>query len=157
MTEVLGFILMVIGFALLILEIYLPGFGLPGISGTIMMIVGIVLVAETFLQGLLITLIVVVLLCVAFSIVMRTASKGKFLNSKLVLNSVATKHKDENPLDFYLNQEGVAATPLNPVGSGDFAGVKLNVLSDGEFIEAGEKIRVVKIQGKKLLVRRIQG
>ena len=152
----LALILMVVAFGLLILEIYLTGFGLPGISGSILMIVGIVMIADTVLQGLIIALIVVAVLCVLFSIAIRTASKGKLINSKLVLNSVATKQKEENPLNFYKDKEGVARTPLNPVGNGDFDGVKLNVLSDEGFIDAGEKIKVVKVDGKKLFVAKVK-
>jgi len=153
--NLLPVIFMLIGFGLLILEIYLPGFGLPGISGTILLIVGVVMISETVLQGLLIMLIAVVLLCAAFSIAIRKASKGKFIDNRLVLESVATQANEDNPLDFYMEKEGVAATRLNPVGNGDFDGVRLSVLSEGPFIDAGEKIRVVKVEGKKLYVRKL--
>lgn len=151
----LQLILMTLGFGLIILEMYMPGFGLPGISGTVMLIVGVVMIAESVMQGLLISLLIVALLAVAFSIAIRSAAKGKVINSKLVLNSVATKQAEENPLDFYMEKEGVAVTPLTPVGNGDFDGVRLSVLSDGAYIEKGDKIKVVKVEGKKLFVRKV--
>ncbi len=155
-ANILPLILMLIGFILLIVEMFLPGFGLPGISGTILLVAGIVLIANTFLQGLLIALVVVALLCVAFSIAIRSTSKGRLSKSKLVLNSVATEQMTENPLDFYMDKLGVAATRLNPVGSGDFDGVRLSILSDGEFIEAGEGVKVVRVEGKRIYVRKAQ-
>ena len=60
----------------------------------------------------------------------------------------------ENPLEYYQDKVGVAATPLSPVGMGEFEGVKLNVLSDGEFIDAGERVKVVKVEGKRIYVRK---
>lgn len=150
----LALILMIVGFCLVIVEMYVPGFGLPGISGVLLTVVGIIIIADTVLQGLLIALIVVALLCVAFSIAIRTAARGRFMKSKLVLNSVATEQKEENPLEFYMGKEGVAATRLNPVGSGDFDGVRLRILSDGDFFEAGDKVKVVRVEGKRIYVRK---
>ncbi|MBQ1256957.1 MAG: hypothetical protein IIX93_06760, partial [Clostridia bacterium] len=96
-ANALPLVMMLIGFALLILEIYMPGFGIPGISGSIMLIVGVILISETLFQGLLIGLIIVALLGVAFTFTMRSAAKGKVINKKLVLDAVATVKDEENP------------------------------------------------------------
>lgn len=152
----LSLILIVIGFMLAVVEMYLPGFGFPGISGAILMVVGIVLIADTLLQGLLIALVVVALLCVAFSIAIRAASKGRLSKSKLVLKSVATEALEDNPLAYYMDKEGVAATRLSPVGAGDFEGVRLNILSESQFIEEGERVRVVRVEGKRIYVRKVE-
>ena len=41
---------------------------------------------------------------------------------------------------------------LRPVGTADFDGVKLEVLAEGEFIEAGKPVRVVRVEGRKIVV-----
>ena len=150
----LPLIMMVLGFALLILEIYMPGFGIPGISGSIMLIVGVVLIADTLFQGLLIGLILVALLGVAFTLTMRSAAKGKVINKKLVLDAVATVKDEENPIQYYLGKQGTAATKLAPVGSCEIDGARLSVMTDGEFVSAGEKVIVSRIEGKQIYVRR---
>ncbi len=152
--NVLQILMMLIGFGLLVLEIYLPGFGVAGISGSILLILGIILAAETVVQGLIMALIAIILLGIAFTIAMRAGAKGKILNKKLVLNAVATEPKKENPLNYYVDLEGKAVTPLNPVGSCEIEGVRLSVLSEDSFIEAGEKIKVVRVEGKQLYVRK---
>lgn len=150
----LQLLMMLIGFGLLVLEIYLPGFGVAGISGSVLLVTGIILAADSVVQGLIIGLVVVILLGIAFTIAMRAGAKGKILNKKLVLNAVATTPKKENPLDYYVGLEGRAVTPLNPVGSAEVEGVRLSVLSDAGFVEAGEAIKVVRVEGKQLYVRK---
>lgn len=163
MTEILAFlsvnllplILLVIGCGLIILEMFIPGFGLPGISGIVLTVVGIVFMANTVLQGLLIALAVIALLCVAFSVAIHSTANGKMVRSKLVLNSVATDAGRDNALEYYKDKVGTAITRLSPVGMGEFEGVRLNVLSEGEFIDAGENVKVVKVEGKRIYVRKI--
>ena len=153
-ANALPLVMMLIGFALLILEIYMPGFGIPGISGSIMLIVGVILISETLFQGLLIGLIIVALLGVAFTFTMRSAAKGKVINKKLVLDAVATVKDEENPLDYYLGREGKTTTTLTPVGSAEIDGSRVSVMTDGEFVSAGEKVIVTRIEGKQIYVRK---
>ena len=47
-------------------------------------------------------------------------------------------------------------TVLRPAGMADFDGVKLEVLAEGEFIEAGKPVRVVRVEGRKIVVRQIE-
>lgn len=154
-SNALPLIVVVLGMGLLILEMYLPGFGLPGIAGIVLSVLGIVFMADSVLEGLIAALIELALLCIAFSFAIRSAAKGKLAKSKLVLHAVATDPKEENPLLFYMDKEGVVTTRLSPVGTGEFDGVRLTVLSEGEFVEAGEKVKVTRVEGNRIYVRRV--
>ena len=44
-------------------------------------------------------------------------------------------------------------TVLRPAGMADFDGVKLNVVSDGEYIPAGTRVVVARVEGNRILVR----
>ena len=143
------------GVVLLIVEVFMPGFGLPGIAGIVLSVMGIVFMADSVLEGLIAALIELALLCVAFSFAIRSAAKGKLAKSRLVLHAVATDPREENPLLFYVGKEGVVATRLSPVGTGDFDGVRLTVLSEGEFVEAGERVKVTRVEGNRIYVRRV--
>ena len=44
-------------------------------------------------------------------------------------------------------------TTLRPTGSADFDGVKLDVVSDGEYIEPGCPVEITKVEGRRILVR----
>ena len=147
-------LLLVIGFVLVVVEMYVPGFGIPGISGIICLIAGVWLKADSALEALVLVVVLIALLCVALSIAIHSVSKGRLAKSKLVLHETATEidRVGENDLKFYVGREGVTTTVLRPAGMGEFDGVKLNIVSDGEFIAAGEKVRVQAVEGNRIVV-----
>ena len=150
-------LMMLVGVILLVVEMYVPGFGLPGISGIALLALGFILLGPTLAQGLLLFAILAAILCVALSICLYSASKGRLSKSKLVLNDVAVPASAaaENDLNYFIGREGVTHTALRPAGIGEFDGVKLNVVSDGEFIAKDRPIRVQSVEGNRIVVRDI--
>lgn len=149
-------LLLIVGFGLMVLEIYLPGFGLPGISGGICLVTGIALRAKgDLITWLIMTLIIIAMLCVVLSISMHSAAKGRLARSKLVLHEVATSRNVENDLKYYVGKTGVTTSVLRPTGNAEFEGVKLNVTSDAEFIAEGSKVLVTKVEGMRILVKKV--
>ena len=153
--SVIWLVLLIVGFGLVVLEIYLPGFGLPGILGGICLIAGVALKAQSdLIVWLVMTLVIAALLCVVLSISMRSASKGRLDRSRFVLRDVATTSQlSGGDMAFYVGKSGVTTTALRPSGNAEIDGVKLNVLSDGEFIAEGERVKVVSVEGNRILVR----
>ena len=151
-------ILMLVGVGLLVFEMYLPGFGVPGIMGSGLVVAGFILLRPTLSQGLLLFVILAAILCVALSVCLYSASKGRLSNSKLVLNDVAVPANaaENNDLNYFIGKEGVTRTVLRPSGIGEFDGVKLNIVSDGEFIGNGAKVRVLTVEGNRILVQEIR-
>ena len=147
-------IMMLVGVALLVVEMYVPGFGAPGISGIILLVLGFVLLKPPLAEGLILFAILAAILCVALSICLYSASKGRLSKSKLVLNDVAVSAKaaENNDLNYFIGREGVTHTALRPAGIGEFDGVKLNVVSDGEFIAKDRPIRVQSVEGNRIVV-----
>ncbi len=151
-------ILMLVGVVLLVIEMYLPGFGIPGITGSVLVVAGFVLMRPTLSQGLLLFIILAAILCIALSICLYSASKGRLDKSKFVLNDVAVPANaaENNDLNYFIGKEGISRTVLRPSGIGEFDGVKLNVVSEGEFIGNGVKIRVLAVEGNRILVQEIR-
>ena len=154
-TNIVPVILMIAGFVCLVVEMYVPGFGVPGIAGIALTVMGIILGSNSLAQALIITLVVLVLLGVALFVCMRSAAKGRLSKSKLILHEVATDPKREDDLKYFEGREGVAHTSLRPAGIIILDDMKLNVVSEGEFIKPGERVKVVKVEGKKIVVDRI--
>ena len=147
-------VMMLVGVGLLVFEMYVPGFGVPGISGIALLALGFVLLKPTLAQGLLLFASLAAILCVALSICLYTASKGRLSKSKFVLNDVAVSADaaENNDLNYFIGREGVTHTALRPAGIGEFDGVKLNVVSDGEFINKDVPIRVLSVKGNRIVV-----
>ena len=155
MSNIPELIMMIAGFVLLVIEMYIPGFGLAGISGTILMIGGIIVMKPTPLQALLLVLISVILLSSAFSIAMYSISMGRLSRSKLVLNDALNQKEVAagEDLSYFVGKVGQTRTALRPAGIAEFDGVKLNVVSDGDFVNTQKHVRVERVEGNRIVVR----
>lgn len=148
------------GLGLLIVEVFMPGFGLPGISGIILEVVSIVLtyVHHGSLAALCITLVILAVVAIAISLALRSVNKGKLSKSPVVLSeteSVESGYVATRDMDVFLGREGVTSTVLRPSGMAEFDGVKLNVVADGEYIAKDVAVRVDHVEGSRVVVRRI--
>ncbi|HEY7805143.1 MAG TPA: NfeD family protein, partial [Orrella sp.] len=54
-----------------------------------------------------------------------------------------------------VGKTGAAVSTLRPSGIASIDGKRIDVVSDGEFIEPGESIRVDHVDGNRVVVRRI--
>lgn len=52
----------------------------------------------------------------------------------------------------FLGKTGVAVTLLRPSGTACIEGVKLNVVSSGQFISQGTTVKVVNVEGNRIVV-----
>lgn len=159
--------LFVVGVGLLIAEIFfIPGFGVVGLAG-ILCIVGSLLLTQMgdfelwsleefagLVSRLTLSLVAAIALAALF---LRSLPRiGAF--SRLVLHrqspssegyvAASTEHDQE-----LVGLEGVTLTYLRPVGIGLFGGRRLDVIAEGEFIEANKPIRIVAAHGNRILVR----
>lgn len=148
-------VLLLVGFFLVVVEMYIPGFGAPGIIGILFLVGGIVLAKPTPFQALIMVLVIAALLCIALSICIHSASKGRLSKSKLVLRDVATQAEtpETNDLQYFVGHTGVTKTALRPAGIAEFDGVKLNVVSEGDFIPTGKTIEVERVEGNRIVVK----
>ncbi len=147
----------IIGLILILIEALIPGFGLPGIAGIILVILGTIL-AMGSLSSALVSISVAIIITTIISILMIKYGYKSPIFDRIVLS---TSQKDEEGYlssatkDEYLDKEGIAVTELRPSGMIEIDGEKLDALSDGSFIPRGSKIKVARVEGSKIIVRRI--
>lgn len=156
--SVLGVILMVAGFILVGIEMVLPGFSVPGISGIVCLIISIFINAGTIQEGIILTLIIIALLGLMLGIILWLLSKGK-IAKPIILTEEQNKEKgyiSSNDLKYLLNKKGVAYTDLRPSGVGDFDGINFDVISNGSYISKGTPIIIYEVSGSKLIVKEIK-
>lgn len=146
---------LVIGLVFVIIEMFHPGFGAPGIIGVLLLIVGVILYAKSLFQALIMILIILAILGVALTLVLQSASKGH-LSKHLILNDSLeedVKFTDQDDLNYFIGNEGIALTVLRPSGTADFNGVKLDVVSEGDFIPKDSGVIIIKIEGHRIVVK----
>lgn len=140
------------------MEMFHPGFGAPGITGAILLIVGVILTAQTFFQALAMLLVILAILGAILMIVLQSATKGR-LSKILILKESQKKESGyigTEDLDYFLGKEGTTLTVLRPSGTADFDGVRMDVVSDGDFITKGKRVKIVRVQGRRIVVKEIK-
>ncbi len=145
-------ILLLVGVGLLVFEMYIPGFGVPGMLGIATLLLGFIVLRPPWQQGLLLAVVLAAVLCVALVVCLFTASRGRLEKSKLALKDVALDPEQLSDMGKYLGKKGVTRTALRPAGIAEFDGVKLNVVSDGEFIDQDTEIVVRNVAGNRIVV-----
>ena len=154
---IIGIILLVAGFVLAAVELVVPGFGLPGISAIVCLIAGIFFIADTIEEGILITVVVIVVLGILMTIIMGLLAKRK-LKSPIILDTdvkAEDSHLNFSDLEYLVHREGIAVTDLRPAGRGNFDGIDLDISSDGSYIERGTPVVIDRISEKRLIVKRL--
>ena len=152
--ELLPLIFLIVGIVLMIVEMFLPGFGVPGILGLISLIAAIVLRGEFFITF---TLIVAVL-GISALIIFRSFSKGLISRSPIVLKEAI--HQTSTPLQdadmqSLIGHEGISLTALRPAGNALIGGKKYDVCTSGEFLRKDSRIKVMGVEGLRILVEEI--
>jgi membrane-bound serine protease (ClpP class) len=140
--------LLTIGMVLLVAEIaVIPGFGIAGVSAAVLLLGGIGYAWAQFgpAWGVGSALIAAAATAGVLLWVPRTRA-GK----ALVLADSLKNTKDAHAS--LVGLEGVAATPLRPAGVAELGGRRVDVVTDGVFVEAGRAVRVVSVEGARVVV-----
>ena len=148
-------ILLVIGIALIIVEMIIPGFGIAGVSGGAAVIAGLIVGSRSFGAAMFTLGIVMILLCIAAVIIFKVVFGKRHKKSALVLDESINAGSTDlfgEEADRLVGQEGIALSTLRPSGIAMINGKRLDVLADGEFIAKGDEVVVSDVQGLHITV-----
>lgn len=156
---ILSTILLVFGTALFAIEMFIPGFGFFGCAGIISYIIAIIVTAKDFVQVLSMIVLLLAILAIMTTICLILISKGK-IPAKLILkdsiDEVSIGSKNNSDMNMYLGMTGIAVSTLRPSGICEFDGVRLDVITEGEFIAGGTNVVVSKIDEGHIVVRPVK-
>ena len=165
----LSFALLGAGILAIYLEIFVPAAGLIGLAGGGMIVAGVVLgyVYHDPLTGSIVLIVSLVLTPTAVFLGLK-AFPNTPMGKRLILSSDRSDGRTreggggtnngpvaENDLYAHLTPgtEGEAVTVLRPSGTGRFERVRVSVVTSGEFIDSGAPIRIVRVEGNRVVVR----
>ncbi len=144
-------VLAILGLVMLFAEILMPGFGLFGILGTISLFGSLILTYR--LYGMVTFLIMLAAMVAIFFAMVYVAKKSGLYNKVILKDRQEAKDFDESVLQGLLGQVGITQSTLRPFGVAEFDGKMIDVCSQGDFIDRGEKVQVVQITGKTVTVK----
>jgi membrane-bound serine protease (ClpP class) len=163
-----GVIAFLIGLALLATELFiLPGFGVAGVLGIALMAGGLLFVFGSVtdtaaapmerLMDALMDFTLAILLTVGLGVVAAIALPRTRLWNRLILH--VTETRDEGylaapeELAGLVGRTGLALTSLRPSGTAEIDGKRVDVVADGEFIPRNSTVRVLEVEGGRVVVR----
>jgi membrane-bound serine protease (ClpP class) len=146
-------VLLIVGVVLLLLETVLPG-AIAGIVGFLCLVVAVVVSYDRFdiqtanliLLGVAIALIVGAIAWM--QLFPKSALARPFVSKRTIGNIDTEKHE-------LLEETGTAFSNLRPSGTAIINGKRVDVITEGEMIEQGAAIKVVQIEGLRVVVRRV--
>jgi membrane-bound serine protease (ClpP class) len=168
LASILEILLFVIGLGLLLAEIFIiPGFGIAGISGIILIFASIflsLLGSEPFIDMNAVSLAIIQLsgamlfALLGMFFLVRFLPKSRAFN-KLVLSEAEkaehgfVSYQSEKDL---IGKTGIAFTTLRPGGTAEINGRRIDVVADSEYIDKDVKIKVLRVEGIKVVVTPIK-
>ena len=144
-------VLAILGLVMIFAEILMPGFGLFGILGTISLFGSLVLTYKIY--GLVTFLIMLAAVVIVFFAMVLLAKQSGLYNKVVLKDKQEAKDFDESVLQGLLGQVGITHSTLRPFGVAEIDGKMVDVCSQGDFIDRGEKVQVVQIMGKTVVVK----
>ena len=147
-------ILLILGLIFLVAELFHPGFGAFGVLGLVAFGLDILISSKTVAQGLLFTAIAALIVLVFLIIGARLIVKGK-MPKKLVLTEENGGTEGFYAMEDYaalMGKTGTSVTVLRPSGIALIGGERVDVVTHGEFIDKDAPLRVVEIEGGRIVV-----
>lgn len=150
-------IIFLVGLICLIIEMFMPNFGVVGGIGLVLLVVGILITAKTPLEAVIMFVMLLAIVGAVLSVVLHSATKGR-LSKTLILNESLNKEAGfigTEDLEYFVGREGIAGTVLRPSGTAIFDGLKLDVVSESEFIPKGSRVKIIQVSGRRIVVKAI--
>ena len=146
--------LIIVGAILLLLETVLPGL-VAGTVGVVCLAAGVVVAYSRFdaRVGNGVLLLVVVGLIAGAALYLRyfpTSRAARLFVSEQTVGDLGVERGQ------LLNQTGTALTQLRPSGVATIAGRRVDVVAEGALIEKGADVRVIAVEGSRVVVRAIE-
>ena len=149
--------LFMVGIILLAVEIFvIPGFGVSGILGIAALITGIFLVTDSLLEGVLFSGGGLILLGIITYLSFRSPWTRRLWQKFSLSTRQTSKEGYVAPkihYETYLGRVGISLTQLRPAGTANFDGEYLDVVTEGGFIGPRSRVKVVAVEGNRIIVR----
>ena len=148
--------LILVGLALLAVEVTLiPGFNVVGVLGVVGASVGVVLAFSEFglVGGVVALAATLVLAGGTFYVLWESGAWDRFVLSDSLRRDADADAVEQETRSRLLGRSGRAVTPLRPGGVAEVDGRRVEVETEGAFVAAGSRVRVVAMDRRRYIVR----
>ena len=150
-------IIFLIGVIFITIEIILPGIGLFAIIGMLAIFYSFIMALGGNMAAFYALLLSLLIAIIFFALILKKIPSSKLWNNVVLKDSESSIKGFSSSLDYssLLGKKGVVIAKLRPAGSIEIAEQKIDVISQGEFIDIGVMVEIVEIIGNKIIVKKI--
>ena len=145
---------------LLVAEVFVPSFGLITLCALASLIGGISIFFKLSpAAGWIGIIVAVVMIPATLVFAYKIFPKTKFGKTVSLDGPKKTRGEgvpDAEQLEALLGKQAAVISPLRPVGMCDFAGTRLECVTESGYVEKGKTVEVIKVEGTQLTVRQIE-
>lgn len=151
-------LLLIVGIVLIIAEFFIPG-GIVGLLGA-GAVIGSLFMSGYDIGHMALSISIAFIVAIVLAVILyKRIGLDKGLFRRIILRDQTLTEmgyvSTVNRLEL-IGVEGIALTPLRPSGIGRFEDEQLDIISEGSFIDKGKKIKIVKVEGVRVVVREVQ-
>jgi membrane-bound serine protease (ClpP class) len=154
-----------VGLGLLVIEVFvLPGFGVAGALGIVSLLAGLSLSLvgagaswEFILRAVSRVVVALLIAFVASLIILRFLPRLPFARRLILQTGLLAGARGGSAPESdrrWLGKSGTALSPLRPAGIAEIEGERVDVVSEGDLIDAGVPLVVTRVDGNRIVVRR---
>ncbi|MBQ1251723.1 MAG: hypothetical protein IIY02_02280 [Firmicutes bacterium] len=156
----IALILFALGMLFLMLEAFvLTGFGFSGILGIFAIFGAMILLSSSVTAGLISVLVTIVAMTILLVVSFKYMKKKNLIQRFILSDRTDTESGYTSPNidnEIYIGREGYTLTPLRPAGSVKIDEERVDVVSEGDFVDVGVKVKVIGVDGTRIIVRTIE-
>ena len=148
-----------LGIVLLAIEIFvIPGFGITGILGILGIVAGIFMSfgINNIAQATSVIFFSLIADIILIIILARFILKSKGFKSIVALETDTAGYHSSVSYDNLLGREGITDTFFRPSGNIIINDKKYDAITEGEFINKGVKIKVILVEGNKIVIKEVK-
>lgn len=151
-------LLLVVGIILIVLEFFLTS-GLLGILGVISIVISLLLAGYNVVQMAMSISIAAIVSIVALLILFKWIGTERGILKKIILRDRTSAESGYSSYDEHpelIGKIGTTETQLRPAGIISVDDKRLDVVTEGSYIEKHKKVRIIKVEGMRIVVREIK-
>ncbi len=156
--------LLLIGLLLVVLEVFIPDFGILGVIGIAFVVGGLYITSDSLFEAVSDLAVALTMTIVITYFFFKNGYISNRWEQFILEREDSNGEIEKKETHFYIGQIGIATTPLRPSGNAEFQMeengetefIERDVITRGGHVNRGEQIEIMDIQGNKIIVRRVK-
>lgn len=148
--------LQILGMVVILVEIFVPSFGILSViaAGILLYSLYLVFTDISSFMGMVFIGADLVILPILLILGMKALGRSKLSLHKELSSRDGVTSQAPNLPD-WIGKQGEAVTDLRPSGTALIDGRRLDVVTDGDYVEAGSLVQVTEVSGNRIIVEKM--